>query len=808
MITGKTPSQLDENTINALRTALSISPDTKFKGLALTSTFPNTTEACYYIANGPGTYTNFGGLTITGNYAFLVWNGTTWSKYDTTIAFDLTDNDTQHAIIAKAIYEDELFNSIEDGRYFLNNDAVIDQATVVSSDHVQFKQAVRFTGADSNSRVPIMYAYFDKTSNNKGNYACAYLTPTESTSNMYYMQVRFGYEFKPVSGNQITDTDLFAVAIDKRTLSFDAYNVATITGANYIVKVQKGVKINNINSYKVGIKYTGDVPSVSSFAYYVGFGFSPVKDGLQGYVSGLHFEQDFVSITLSKQLVPFRQNNFRVKSELDYDINDYPNVWPDTVIGGLSSVDLYNRATPVDYLPRFEIKTGYSFSVLDRLGSISITKTTEGDWPYWAQSGDPVPSIPYTFDNGVYFSDTNYTNAIIGSGAIGTVYYGFWLNLAEYADTTKFLIGFGVADAVVFTKPQLKAQGYSRNGITIEVVNGNWVFVTGGLLTGFGVSGIPNTQTLKMYKPVVLYNRDGATQINPFLTYKSISQKNNSGIRGKKIAVMGDSNQSYGALMRTVAMQTGIKQHNGAAGGHKIAYPGQAANVAPFNSWLYNIDCRDMFLATSMYAYILQISTNDINNIKHAPSETKTKLVRDNYPCVWDDSSVRTIKMSGGTLSDGTVVAGFNNLTEQQKIDIFTTTACYCALIEQIYWKNPYARIILCSIPVSYAGEVFDISTRTWLSPLSAAGIEDGIVGAANWSKNLKELRDNVQLISERYGCSFVDLYTRSGWSYWNLAFQTYNNLSDGTHWAMPAKNRLGYVIAQELLLMRQDNGF
>jgi len=88
-LTGKKPSELDTATINSLKTVLGINPNSDFKGLATTSTNPGTPEApCYYLAAGSGTYTNFGGLAISGNLAFLSWNGSAWAKYDTSIAID------------------------------------------------------------------------------------------------------------------------------------------------------------------------------------------------------------------------------------------------------------------------------------------------------------------------------------------------------------------------------------------------------------------------------------------------------------------------------------------------------------------------------------------------------------------------------------------------------------------------------------------------------------------------------------------------------------------------------------------------
>ena len=108
-IIGKKPSELDVTTINSLKTVLGISPQSDFKGLATTSTNPGVPETpCYYIANGAGTYTNFGGLSVTGNLAFLSWNGSAWAKYDTSIAAvdDLYNVTTRVPLTAGNYYTD------------------------------------------------------------------------------------------------------------------------------------------------------------------------------------------------------------------------------------------------------------------------------------------------------------------------------------------------------------------------------------------------------------------------------------------------------------------------------------------------------------------------------------------------------------------------------------------------------------------------------------------------------------------------------------------------------------------------------
>lgn len=63
-----------------------------FKGLANTGDDPGTpAHAVMYQANGAGTYTNFGGLVVAENFAFLVYNGSAWELTETDITIDMSD---------------------------------------------------------------------------------------------------------------------------------------------------------------------------------------------------------------------------------------------------------------------------------------------------------------------------------------------------------------------------------------------------------------------------------------------------------------------------------------------------------------------------------------------------------------------------------------------------------------------------------------------------------------------------------------------------------------------------------------------
>lgn len=85
----KIPADELNNLVDELLTTCEFQLDDlteSFKGLAETTDDPGTpTNRVFYLADGPGTYTNFGGLVVTMNLAFLIYNGSSWEKSEQNI---------------------------------------------------------------------------------------------------------------------------------------------------------------------------------------------------------------------------------------------------------------------------------------------------------------------------------------------------------------------------------------------------------------------------------------------------------------------------------------------------------------------------------------------------------------------------------------------------------------------------------------------------------------------------------------------------------------------------------------------------
>ena len=90
-----------------------------FLGSATTSTNPGTpTGRVWYLAEGPGTYTNFGGSVVTELFAMLIYNGSAWEVVEHEITVDLTDY--QKSAPINQIIENGINSYINKGKNLFN----------------------------------------------------------------------------------------------------------------------------------------------------------------------------------------------------------------------------------------------------------------------------------------------------------------------------------------------------------------------------------------------------------------------------------------------------------------------------------------------------------------------------------------------------------------------------------------------------------------------------------------------------------------------------------------------------------------
>ena len=100
--------KIEDNFTELYATSLGLLPEA-YSGLATTTTTPVTVQGVtqWWLASGPGTYINFGGLIIVENFAILSYSGTEWTKYEQTITapnvVQTTGTSTTDAMSQKAV---------------------------------------------------------------------------------------------------------------------------------------------------------------------------------------------------------------------------------------------------------------------------------------------------------------------------------------------------------------------------------------------------------------------------------------------------------------------------------------------------------------------------------------------------------------------------------------------------------------------------------------------------------------------------------------------------------------------------------
>jgi len=139
----KVPAAELNNLVDQLITTCEFEVDNfneSFKGTATTSTNPGTpTAKCWYLASGPGTYTNFGGTVVTEEFAILAWNGAAWTLSEQNIAVVMTDyytkieSNNEYLEIGKNLFNKDTINA---GKYVETNGTLTTNAGYNASDYI------------------------------------------------------------------------------------------------------------------------------------------------------------------------------------------------------------------------------------------------------------------------------------------------------------------------------------------------------------------------------------------------------------------------------------------------------------------------------------------------------------------------------------------------------------------------------------------------------------------------------------------------------------------------------------------------
>lgn len=336
------------------------------------------------------------------------------------------------------------------------------------------------------------------------------------------------------------------------------------------------------------------------------------------------------------------------------------------------------------------------------------------------------------------------------------------------------VVGFVESRVILDTDPWWKQ-------MEVLAVEGNFSYVIVRSKTDIGgnwfnniILASNNTLTdLTIYNPTVLYDID---TIDPYYTYTSKSQKNNSALRGKTVMIMGDSQQNDNTIGLGIAKELGVNIVHAPLGGHRMKY-NNATSLPPYNGWMYHWDVRQRVFSVPVDYYFFMISSNDSSGGGDSSFEA-TKRVLDNYPMTGNDTA---------TIQDKLNI--FNSLSEAEKASIFDFKQTYSAFIKQAAEYNPQAKIILATIPVSSHNAT---NNGQWM-PGKNADTE-----RATYNPIFHSIRNDIYELSLKHGVNVCDLYTKGGITWEN--FPSKVSGTDSVHWTIEAKKHFINTVIQSLL--------
>lgn len=282
-----------------------------------------------------------------------------------------------------------------------------------------------------------------------------------------------------------------------------------------------------------------------------------------------------------------------------------------------------------------------------------------------------------------------------------------------------------------------------------------------------------NLKEITLWNPTLIYEEQ---DINPYHIYLSESQKSNSVVRGKTVMVMGDSQQNDGEISAGIARKLGVNIVHVPLGGHRIKYQ-NATGLPPYNGWMYHWDVRQIVLSQDVDYYFLMISSNDSSGGGDSSFDA-TETVLEKYP-VWGDDAA--------TIQDK--LDAFNALSEADKLSIFDYKQTYSAFIKQLSQRNPGAKFILATIPISSHSST---DNGQWADGHNAD------TERTTYNPIFQSIRNDIYELSLKHSANVCDLYTKGGIMWEN--FPTKVAGLDSVHWTVEAKKQFVNPIIQSLL--------
>lgn len=462
------------------------------------------------------------------------------------------------------------------------------------------------------------------------------------------------------------------------------------------LKITESRMFRGVEMFKFVIEY--DLTALPSDAYVLQYdldmgSFSPPLNNFI-YVQDLYFATDLDILKYNR--FETLENNIYALTNVLNEANASMRV--DYVYSVINNADVVDFAFPTFFYAKRDYYKSFNYGVTDSVLN-----------GYGIELQNPVKGSSV-------FADAPLINWGVESNS--TV--GFWINTTKLNGN-----GLSVKQAqdtrgVHLTSEQLKTKGYSDfgwsiiyNKVMIKEVLQDWSFVvlninylgnTGALTLGVSGSGDEQPLSFHVHNLTILKtylneeSQEVYREINPYEVYDTECVRFGSKHIGKVFYTDGDSNSGIklgigwnAYLMRKL----GVKNFHGGKGGWSMqgrTYTSDWGNNSVYMNWLFHHKWREfIFDRDDIDTYFLHGCTND-------------NFVR------YGDASVEETALAIETYNDDFAndIENYNSLTTIEKDaiketvnNVFTTSACYGALVSEISSKYPKSKIILSDTPNS-----------------------------------------------------------------------------------------------------------
>lgn len=748
-----------------------------FAGIATPITEPGTPDAkVFYIANGKGTYTNFGSLEVTEDDVVILYYDNTWHKVTTGIASNEKLTELEEEVM-------QLHQSFDSYNSAVNNYAVDKKNEIWTAFAFDAKYRLVEDKIDANFLTPTL-RFCPKTypsifwgkkefAFTKGTVATAQVKAQKrfvirELSDIHFEGwLKFGDKLGTNKVTQVIELQLkkqYPANANETTISFqipettDYSNVATTPITN---------TVNNSVVGEASIVF--DDYCVSEDGWFVHFSIDKDFGNFRYanlnivYYNGNAWISANNSIYMSASLVNPVLTSTKKFAPDGYE--DVSNIAYDAIIH--NNVNSGNTGKPLEE-PTKQLLTPvvgpHQYTVVDNKRSIDLVFRDENGI-VTEQSQSLLKCVP------------NYYYKQFPSGKL---YIQFALDFDVLQQTKGSSCGL-YTSRVQIMDCRLALTPGAKIGTNNDYVNNTWQVVDvsddARCTVRFSIDIPADGKTWSgMYQLDFLFKSTNTNDLTEATFYdfcvsdkplivggdhRGAASLKFPNVVGKSLMLFGDSEHNTGECLFDTAANLGLRAYDCHYGGHSFGWG---------NNWLYDWKYRQYVLQTKADFYIFCASTNDagVVNIEQLATDESVNAVRNNYPCFGDTDTQIEEKL-----------AIYSTMSEAQKTEVFNMTSCLCAYVEQILESNPQAKIILANSPITCTGLLtgtLSASNRgQWASGQTPASARNG--RAPIFAK----LDECMRTVAKRYNLPVLDFLHGVG-----LTFNNFTEYcADGTHWSL-----------------------